>query len=126
MLVRPENTIITSLPKFSCCFWMPRPSPSPAATIRVMEMMPQAMPNMVSRVRRLWAHSVAMVSRKRSRNVICASLLQDHLLLFVQASGNLRLYAVGDAQLHGKLFLSVARLRIGDFHRRFAVLVINQ
>src|ERR1700676_5712143 len=107
MLVRPEKTIITSLPKFSCCFCMPRPRPSPAATISVMEIMPQAMPNMVSKVRRLCARSVAMVSLSRSRHVISASLLQDHLLLLGEACGNLRLHAIGDAKLHGYLFLSV-------------------
>src|ERR1700719_2641054 len=126
MLVRPEKTIITSLPKFSCCFGMPRPRPSPAATISVMEIMPQAMPNMVSKVRRLWARSVAMVSLSRSRNVISASLLENHLLLFVQAGGDFRLHAIGDSQLHRNLFLSVGRLGVGDFHRGFAILVINQ
>src|SRR5713226_5957118 len=126
MLVRPEKTIITSLPKCSCCFCMPRPRPSPAATMSVMEIMPQAMPNMVSKVRRLWANSVAMVSLSRSRNVISASLLQDHLLFLVQSGGNLRLHAVGDSELHGSLFLPIVRLRVGDFHRGFAVLVINQ
>src|SRR5579864_5993077 len=103
MLVRPEKTIITSLPKCSCCFCMPRPRPSPAATIRVMEIMPQAMPNIVSKVRRLWARSVEMVSLSRSRNVIFASLLQHHLLLLSEARGDLRLHAVGDAELHGNL-----------------------
>src|ERR1700675_2580894 len=126
MLVRPEKTIITSLPKCSCCFCMPRPRPSPAATIRVMEIMPQAMPNMVSKVRRLCANSVAMVSLSRSRNVISASLLQDHLLLLVESRGNLRLLTIGDSELHRNLFLSVVRLRFGNFHRGLAVLVINQ
>src|ERR1700730_9782087 len=126
MLVRPEKTIITSLPKCSCCFWIPRPRPSPAATIRVMEIMPQAMPNMVSKVRRLWARSVAMVSLRRSRNVISASLLENHWLFLVKARGNFRLHAVGNSELHGNLFLSVVRLRFGNFHRGFAVLVINQ
>src|ERR1700675_2058212 len=125
MLVRPEKTIITSLQKCSFCFCMPRPRPSPAATIKVMEIMPQAMPNMVSKVRRLWANSVAMVSLRRSRNVISASLLQDHLLFLVQSRGNLRLHTVGDSKLHGNLFLPVVRFRLGNFHRLFAVLVIN-
>src|SRR5215469_2918953 len=126
MLVRPENTIITSFPKCSCCFWMPRPKPSPAATIKVMEIIPQAMPNIVSSVRRLCAHSVASVSRKRSRNVIAASLLQDHLLLFVQSGSNLSLHAVRYPDLHGNFFPSVLRLRVGNLHRRFALLVVNQ
>ena len=47
---------------------MPLPSPSPAATITVMEMMPQAMPNIVSMVRRLCAQRVASVSRSKSWN----------------------------------------------------------
>src|SRR5215469_7179552 len=126
MLVRPENTIITSFPKCSCCFWIPRPRPSPAATIKVMEMIPQAMPNIVSSVRRLCAHSVASVSRKRSRNVMAASLLQDHWLLFVQSGGDLGLHAVGNPQLHGNLSFPVLRLGIGNLHRRLAVLVVNQ
>src|SRR5580692_11796758 len=126
MLVRPEKTIITSLPKCSCCFCMPRPRPSPAATITVIEMMPQAMPNIVSRVRRLWASSVAMVSLSRSRNVIFASLLENHLLFLVQTGGDFRFHAVGNAELHGNLFLSVVRLRFRNFHRCFAIFVVNQ
>ena len=113
--VLPEKTIITSLPKFSCCFWMPRPRPSPAAIISVMEMMPHAMPNMVSKVRRLWASSVAIVSLSRSRNVIGASLLQDHLLLFVQAGGNFRLYAIRDAKFHRHFLAPVFRSRFRQF-----------
>src|SRR5712671_135366 len=107
MLVRPAKTIITSLPKVSWFFWMPAPSPSPAATITVMEMMPQAMPNMVSSVRRLCAQSVASVSFNRSRKdmaIVSESLpqlLQDDLLLFVEALQNFCFDAVGDAQLHG-------------------------
>src|SRR6266481_5874100 len=93
---------------------MPLPSPSPAATITVMEMMPQAMPNIVSMVRRLWAQSVASVSRSKSWNDMAlrlsVRLLQNHFLLLVEAFENLRLHAVGNAQLHAKFFLVVERL----------------
>src|SRR5579883_2540556 len=102
---------------------MPRPRPSPAATIRVMEMIPHAMPNIVSSVRRLCAHSVASVSRNRSRNVMGASLLQDHLLFLVQPGGHFRLHAVRYPDLDGDLLLAVVGLRIRDLHGRFAVLV---
>jgi len=60
-----------------------RPSP-------VMEMMPQAMPNIVSMVRRLCAHSVASVSRSKSWNDMALrpwiELLQNDLLLLVRPS----------------------------------------
>src|SRR6266849_4888264 len=96
---------------------MPTPSPSPAATITVMEMMPQAMPNMVSSVRRLCAHSVASVSVSRSRKdmAVCPEppLLQDDLLLFVKALQNFRFDAVRDTQLHGTFFFPLSALASG-------------
>src|SRR5260370_19574091 len=130
MLVRPAKTIITSLPKVSWFFWMPAPSPSPAATITVMEMMPQAMPNMVSMVRRLWAQSVASVSSSRSWNVMALrrpiQLLQNDLLLLAEALEDLRLHAVGDAELHAEFFLAVVGLGVWDFDGSFSLLVVNQ
>src|SRR6202008_3681164 len=109
---------------------MPLPSPSPAPTITVMEIIPQAMPNIVSIVRRLCAQSVASVSRSRSRNDMAAGLqrplLQDDLLLLVQAFEDFRLHAIRNAELDAKLFLAVVRLGIGDLDRSFALLVVNQ
>src|SRR5271157_853030 len=105
MLVRPVKKIITSLPNVSCCLSIPVRMPSPPAIIRVMETTPQAIPNMVRNVLRLWAHRVAMVSASRSRKDTVvrlqppARLLQNDLLLLVQAGKNLGLHAVGDAQL---------------------------
>src|SRR5215467_1123658 len=128
MLVRPENTIITSLPNVSWFFWIPSPSPSPAATITVMEMMPQAMPNMVSSVRRFCAHSVTSVSRSKSLKdtvLSSASLLENDLLFFVQPGKDLGLHAVRAAQLHIDLFLPVLALGVRDLHLRFAVLVVD-
>src|ERR1700732_4443134 len=100
---------------------MPPPGPSPAATITVMEMMPQAMPNMVSNVRRLCAQSVASVSLSRSRKDIAIvsespQLLKDDLLLFVETLQNFRFHAVGDAQLHGDFLTSVIGFGIGRFY----------
>ena len=74
MLVRPSKKIIKSLPKVSCCLCWPTRKPSPAATIRVMEMMPQAIPNMVRKVRSLCAHKVRRVSRRRSVKTIVGPL----------------------------------------------------
>src|SRR5437879_12733205 len=108
---------------------MPTPSPSPAATITVIEMIPQAMPNIVSMVRRLWAHSVASVSRNRSWNDMASGairLLQNDLLLFVEAFENFRLHTVGNAQLHGKFFLAVVGLGVGNLDGCLALLVVNQ
>src|SRR5260370_2229779 len=109
---------------------MPLPSPSPAATITVMEMMPQAMPNIVSTVRRLWAQSVASVSRSKSWNDMAlrlsVRLLQNHFLLLVEAFENLRLHAVGNAQLHAEFFLAVVGLGVWDLHGGFSLFVINQ
>src|SRR5215467_8935471 len=106
MLVRPAKTIITSLPKVCWFFWIPSPRPSPAATMIVMEMMPQAMPNIVSIVRRLCAQSVPSVSRNRSVKFIAlrlsGRLLQNDLLLFVEAFEDFRFHAVRDAQLHAE------------------------
>src|SRR5215467_13748043 len=132
MLVRPENTIITSLPKVSWFFWIPSPSPSPAATITVMEMIPQAMPNMVSSVRRFCAHSVTSVSRSKSRKDTVSSsagrgssLLENDLLLLVQSRENFRLHSVGDSQFHVDFLFSVLALGVRDLHLRVPVLVIN-
>src|SRR6267378_869333 len=104
---------------------MPTPRPSPAATITVMEMMPQAMPNIVSIVRRLCAQSVASVSRSKSWNDMALRLgnrlLQDDLLLFVETFEDLRLDAVGNAQLYIELLLGV-----GNFDGCFAFFVVDQ
>src|ERR1700674_1228357 len=109
---------------------MPAPRPSPAATITVMEMMPQAMPNMVSKVRRLCAHSVASVSTTRSRKDMGSRprnpLLKNHFLLFVQTLEDFGLDAVGNSELHAELLLAVVRFGIWNFHRSIAILVVNQ
>src|SRR6266403_4061643 len=130
ILVRPPKTIMTSLPKVSCFFWMPPPRPSPAATITVMEMMPQAMPNIVSMVRRLWAQSVASVSRSRSWNDMVLrpsiQLLEHDFLLLSEAFKNFSLHAVGDAELDAELFLAVVGLGIGDFNGGLSLFVVDQ
>ena len=69
MLVRPANTIMMFLPKSSATLAWPTRNPSPAATISVIETMPQAMPNIVKNVRTLCAHRVRSVSRTRSRKL---------------------------------------------------------
>src|SRR6267143_5095730 len=106
------------------------PSPSPAATITVMEMMPQAMPNIVSIVRRLCAHSVASVSRSKSWNDMALrpwiELLQDDLLLLAETFEDLRLHAVRNAQLHAKFFLAVVGLGVGSLDGGFPFFVVNQ
>src|SRR5260221_4892327 len=109
---------------------MHRPSPSPAATMTVMEMMPQAMPNMVSSVRRLCAQSVASVSFNRSRKdmaIVSESLpqlLQDDLLLFVEALQNFCFDAVADAQLHGDFLTSDACFCIRRSYPRVALFLV--
>src|ERR1700730_3319417 len=110
---------------------MPTPSPSPAATITVMEMMPQAMPNMVNSVRRLCAQSVASVSLSRSRKdmaIVSESLpqlLQDDLLLFVETLQNFGFHAVGDAELDGDFLASVVGFGIGSLYRGVALFVVD-
>src|SRR5260221_12003178 len=106
MLVRPEKMIITSLPKVCWFFWIPSPKPSPAATITVIEMMPQAMPNMVSNVRRFCAQRVASVSRKRSLKDT-GLLLENHLLFFVETGEDFGLHAVEDAEFDVQLLFAV-------------------
>jgi hypothetical protein len=71
-LVWPANTIITSLEKFSATLSCPTRRPSPAATIRVIDTIPQAMPNMVRNVRSLCCAIVWSVSRTRSENTMSA------------------------------------------------------
>src|SRR6266571_2446929 len=109
---------------------MPLPSPSPAATITVIEMMPHAMPNIVSIVRRLCAHSVASVSRSKSWNDMALrhyhQLLQDDLLFLVEAVENFRLHAVRNAQLHAEFLLAVVSLGIGNLDRSLSLFVVNQ
>src|SRR5213080_3074756 len=109
---------------------MPLPRPSPAATITVMEMMPQAMPNIGSMVRRLWAQSVASVSLSRSWNDMglrrSIQLLQNDLLLLVEAVEDLRLHSVRNAQLYTELFLAVFSFGIGNFDGSLAFFVVNQ
>ena len=72
-LVRPAKTIITSRLKFSATLAWPTRRPSPAATMSVIDTMPQAMPNMVSSVRSLCANSVRIVSRRRSLQIMSVS-----------------------------------------------------
>src|SRR6267143_3281511 len=130
MLVRPAKTIITSLPNVSWFFWMPLPRPSPAPTITVMEIITHAMPNIVSIVRRLCAQSVDSVSRSKSWNDMPVGpqglLLQDDLLLLVQAFEDFGLHAIRNAQLDTEFFLAVVGLGIGNLDRSFAFLVVNQ
>src|ERR1700737_793889 len=109
---------------------MPLPRPSPAATITVMEIIPHAMPNMVSIVRRLCAHSVLSVSFSKSWNDnagrLFLSLLQNYLLLFIQAFKNFRFYTIRNSQFHVNFFLSVCALSVGKLRLRFALFVIDQ
>src|SRR5258707_4966480 len=109
---------------------MPLPRPSPAATITVMEMMPQAMPNIVSMVRRLWAQSVASVSRSRSWNDMVLrpsiQLLENDFLLFFDAFEYFCFDAVGDAELDAEFFLAVVGLGIGDFNAALSLFVVDQ
>src|SRR2546425_1512545 len=130
MLVRPPKTIMTSLPKVSWFFWMPSPRPSPAATITVMEMMPQAMPNIVSMVRRLCAQRVASVSRSKSRNDMALrrsiQLLQNDLLFLVETFEDFRLHAVRDAELYAEFFLAVVGLGVRDLDGGFSLFVVNE
>ena len=72
-LVRPAKTIITSRLKLSATLACPTRRPSPAATMSVIDTMPQAMPNMVSSVRSLCANSVRIVSRRRSLQIMSAA-----------------------------------------------------
>ena len=73
MLVRPAWMIRMSFANCSATLACPTRRPSPAATISVMDTMPQAMPNMVRAVRSLCAESVRRVSRSRSRKVTVVS-----------------------------------------------------
>src|SRR6266566_9037360 len=112
---------------------MPSPRPSPAAIMTVIEITPQAMPNMVSSVRRLCAQSVASVSASRSRkDMVCGLsvplpqlLLEDDLLPFVEPGEEFGLDPVRDSQFHSDFPLSVFAFRVGNFDRRIAVLVID-
>jgi hypothetical protein len=70
-LVRPAQTIMMSRPNSAFFRSNPTASPSPAATIRVIEMIPHAMPNIVSAVRRLCAARVWKVSARRSLKDNC-------------------------------------------------------
>src|SRR6266436_3269306 len=118
---------------------MPLPSPSPAATITVIELMPHAMPNIVSIVRRLWAHKVASVSRSKSWNDMALrgylQLLQDDLLFLGKAEEDFGIGAhVGlelaagignrDAHLEGRdvVLLLAERRNLGDLAGEFLVL----
>src|SRR5713101_4273470 len=109
---------------------MPLPSPSPAATITVIEMMPHAMPNIVSIVRRLWAHKVASVSRSKSWNDMALrgyrQLLQHDLLFLVEAVEDFRLHAVRNAQLHAEFLLAVVGLGVRDLDGSSSLFVVNQ
>src|SRR6266513_4711205 len=109
---------------------MPLPSPSPAATITVMEMMPQAMPNIVSMVRRLCAQRVASVSRSKSWNDMALrhliELLQNDLLFLVETVEDFRFHAVRDAELYAEFFLAVVGLDVGDLDGGLSLFVVNE
>jgi len=62
------------------------------------------------------AHSVASVSRNKSWNDMASprnSLLQNDLLLLVEAVENFRLHTVGDAQLTLSFFFPLSALASG-------------
>src|SRR5262245_7948845 len=124
-LVRPAWMIRTSLANCSATLAWPTRSPSPAATISVIDTMPQAMPNIVSAVRSLCVDSVCSVSRSRSLNVM--DLLQDDLVALLQRSGRdeLGLHAVRDAELRGQLLLASLGGGVGRLQERLAVLVVD-
>src|SRR4029077_19435249 len=95
---------------------MPSPRPSPAAIMMVMEMMPQAIPNMVRSVRRFCAQRVTSVSRRRSRKDTGGlRLLQNDFLLFGQAREDFGFYAVGDTEFDADFLFAVGALGIGNF-----------
>ncbi len=80
-LVRPAKMIRMSRPNSAATFAWPTRSPSPAATMRVIDAIPQAIPNMVRAVRSLWARRVRRVSPKRSLKLIpyCKTILSPSL-----------------------------------------------
>src|SRR5437899_176140 len=121
-LVRLAQMIMMSLPNCSATLAWPARSPSPAATISVMDTMPHAMPTIVRAVRSLCAESVWTVSRRRSRRSI---LLQDYLVAGLQAFEHLGLHAVGDPDLDRDLAAAVLALRFRHLHRGLALLVIE-
>src|SRR6266852_446068 len=53
-------------------------------------------------------------------------LLQNDLLLLAETLEDLRLHAVGDAELYAEFFLAVVGLGIGDLDRGLSLLVVNQ
>src|SRR5579872_2571665 len=59
-----------SLPRVLVCSAWPLRSPSPAATIRTIDTMPHAIPNMVRNVRSLCDHRVRKTSAMRSRKTM--------------------------------------------------------
>src|SRR5262249_9394230 len=105
---------------------MPSPRPSPAATMMVMEMIPQAMPNMVRSVRRFCAQSVTRVSRSRSRNdKRTPRLLQNDFLFLVQAGQNFCFDTVRNTELDADFLFAVGTFRIGNFDLRVTFFVVN-
>src|SRR5271167_3274868 len=123
MLVRPAKTIITSLAKLSATLCWPTRSPSPAATIRVMEMIPQAMPNIVRKVRSLCDHNVRSVSSSKSRKVI-ESLQYDFISLF-QSLYQFRFDTVRDPQLGHDLVPALVSFGIRNLKGRVAVFIVD-
>ncbi len=75
-LVRPPQMMTRSLPSVSILFFWSLLKPRPSPTSRMTDAMPQMIPNIVRKLRILWARSVAIVCLKMSRRFIRQSRQQ--------------------------------------------------
>ena len=69
--MRPGMTIMMSLPRVRWAAAWPSRKPSPAATMSMIDRMPQAIPNMVRKLRILLVDRARKVSPNNSRQGIC-------------------------------------------------------
>src|SRR5450631_3765935 len=136
-----------SFPKLCMCFFWSTLKPRPSPTRMITDAIPHTMPNIVRKVRILWARKVANAWRRISERVITVlkdvrlpalgfrrtdkrfepeagcrkpdppALLQYDLIAFLQTAEDFCLGAVGDSDVDGNFVLALFTFWIRHFHR---------
>ena len=120
-LVRPEKTIIRSLPRLSVCFCCPARRPSPA---RDHQGDGNNAPANAEH-----GESGSQFMRPKSAECIDEQVtktsLQDYLLAFIHARNQLRLHTVRDPELYRNFLFALFGHRVRDFDEALPLPIIN-
>src|SRR5712691_5601399 len=121
MPVRAPHTIAMFLPSSLSTLSLPRRNPSPVADRMTTEMTPQRMPNIVRKLRSLFARRFITTCRKTSS----ISVGKNDLVAGADAPDDLHLRAVADADLDGHAPASRARRCIEEIDGGVPAIVVE-